>query len=416
MAGKQPRRPVYEGDWSEGDGAEPLVALGHNAADTSDRTRAPSAYTCQHRAAGFVVAALALSTVALIVATWGNHGAGKGAPVCTPPHVNNARCTRGEGAEPAPGWWGCGGDPTRMRNRPGCSARDVEGKGALNAVYSSEGVVFRGFENEASGNWSEAAIIHLLAKEFGALCDHEPGFGAAPCSAPATFVHPNISKLQHLYASMFYGTPGYSNNRYCGPSHKSAPARGNPGLGTNPCVWVFAVFRGCQASQCTYPEDAWSTGGCNVCPATVTAADNARRILEAKGDQGHTKQCGFPATATGTRDLVTAQNILCSVWNGTGGGRLCEENQRQLYWSGADDVVAIAYLDKRAKPQAVAVAQMFTARFCRPVRVMFPWYDAAAGTIVFDEVWNGTMAQPQPQPSTITRLIRTTPSLHTSLP
>ena len=64
--------------------------------------------------------------------------------------------------------------------------------------------------------------------------------------------------------------------------------------------------------------------------------------------------CAFPGTSEGTEKVIEAQNMICKAHKdpgeknncGVGYERMCEENQRQL-WYGPEDVVAFAYVQQR---------------------------------------------------------------------
>lgn len=266
------------------------------------------------------------------------------------------------------------------------SALPVTDNVSLAAVFNLTGLTFRGLE--FFGSFSDGNIQRGLDLEFGGPA-HDPARRTSDTTFPATLLHPRHALCAlTLYLGTIQGTPWYSP----APVNASHANCWKGGDGRESCLWVHAVFRGCQAHLKTYPADAWCGGntphfpGCgpDTCDPDARPADVVADIV-AHGRRG---QCAFPGTARGTEQLVQTQNMLCNAHVSPGdgdGGRsgntlcgvgypgACQENQRQLWWS-AGDVVAFAFVDPQREPAAQAVRAAFEARFHRRVPLVFPWY------------------------------------------
>jgi hypothetical protein len=284
----------------------------------------------------------------------------------------------------------------------------------LTRIYLEEGLVIRGWES--CYGWEPRTIMRCMKMELGGYCDHEPRSSSSssgtrdnlpcttPVSAPATLLHPNLTILQHPFEAWFQGTPRYKLNR---PGYRT---RANTRTWQ---IWVFSLFRGRQPAECTYPQDAWGlASGCSRnggrCPAGMSGEANARLFLGnnlgtplpgGNAVPGRQHMCAFPATPVGDRQLVAAQNLICRArnasfrdppsnsslitsWaqgpNGTfvplRNGSICEENQRQVYWSGHTDILALTYLFPEHRTLAMTVQSAIFNYTGRTIPLMYTRY------------------------------------------
>jgi hypothetical protein len=300
-----------------------------------------------------------------------------------------------------------------------CDASEVQDVATLNALYVQEGVVIRGWEH--CGDFGPADVRKCMLREIGDYCEHEGGVGTGmACDrphAPASLLHPSLTILQHPFASWFEGTPRARLNQ---PEHF-------PRSLSIWQLWVFSIFRGCLPAECTYPQDAWGLPlkicdrMAGMCPAGTTGEANARAFLGNNIAQpmrdgsntvlGRYSMCAFPATEEGDREMIIAQNMICAIRNASfrdpptptslitswekaadGGwiarrdGSICEENQRQVYWSGHDPIVALAFLDPAHKVHAFLVQDAIKKETGRTIPVVFPHYDSRIRRLRFDTV------------------------------
>ena len=124
-----------------------------------------------------------------------------------------------------------------------------------------------------------------------------------------------------------------------------------------------------------------------LCASDTDGAAAAARYLGA--DHGHGvstvhRMCAFPPAPQSVGSLISTQNLICADQANV--SRLCAENQLQLYWSGHEDAVALAFLDKRHRDTALLARSRFTERFGRDILVVFPYFNNVSRSFVFEEV------------------------------
>jgi hypothetical protein len=62
----------------------------------------------------------------------------------------------------------------------------------------------------------------------------------------------------------------------------------------------------------------------------------------------------------------------------------CEENQRQLYWAGHKDIVALTFVDPAHKDYARLVQDAVQNHTGRKIPLVYPRYDESLGRLRFE--------------------------------